>query len=279
MFEKLISDDLFMSVEVFPPKKDGHIEEVIRPLKEINLLKPDFVSITYGANGKGSDKTVDAASVAIDAFDLDVLAHLTCVNMTKERIDEFIETYKRKNIKNVLCLRGDITDDSKFYDFNHANELAYYIKKNHPEFTVFGACYPEGHPESKNKQEDIDVVKKKIDCGIEYFISQLFLDNSAFYAMRDSFAKNGIKAPLLAGIMPITQATQLARIENMCGAKAPKRFVDEVVNCGNVYDAGIEYAISQITDLIQNGVTNIHIYTMNKADIVKKIFGVFSVLR
>lgn len=280
MLEKLKSNNPCLSVEVFPPKKEGQLEGIIRTLKGIRELEPDFVSVTYGANGSGSDKTADVASIALDAFGMNVLAHLTAVNMTKEKLEILIETYRRKNVKNLLVLRGDLVPDSKFFDFGHASELACYIKKNYPEFTLYGACYPEGHPEAKSLDEDIDYMQLKADCGIEAFITQLFLDNTTFYNFINKLKQRNLNYPITAGIMPIISQSQISRIASMCGTQVPSKFVKIVANnTDNLYDAGVKYAIEQIEELINSGYNNIHLYSMNKSDIAKRVFEKFKDIR
>jgi len=277
MIDKLKSSKLCLSCEVFPPKKDGMIEGIVRTLKEIESIKPDYVSITYGASGSGGNKTADACSISKDAFNLETVAHITAVNLTKDKLEEMLETYKRKGIFNLLPLRGDLVEDSKFYDFKHSDELTYYIKKNHPEFTLFGTCYPEGHPESKRIQDDIAVMKRKQDFGAEYFVTQLFLDNNIYYEFNNLVEKSNCKFNVTCGIMPILKVSQVSRIVSMCGTEIPKPFVKVVNNKSDddVYKAGLDYAIYQIQDLIDNGINNIHLYTMNKGEVAKKIYEVF----
>ncbi len=274
MIEKIKSDELNLSIECFPPKREGILETVIKPLKEFKKLNPDYISITYGANGSGSDKTADVASIAKDAFDIEVLAHMTAVNMSIEKLENLLETYDRKGISNLLVLRGDLVPDSKFIDFKHANELMYYIKKNHPNFTLLGACHPEKHPESKSFEEDIDTIKRKIDCGAEAFTTQLALDNKFFFEFRDRVEKKGIKAPIVYGVMPMLSLKSVERNVKMNGTYIPKEF-QRIIDRGNenFYEEGIEYAINQIKELIANGITNIHIYAMNKPDVAKRIFS------
>jgi methylenetetrahydrofolate reductase (NADPH) len=280
MIEKLKSSKPCLSVEVFPPKKEGHLEGVIRALKGIGEVNPDFVSVTYGANGSGSDKTADVASVAIDAFGMKVLAHLTAVNMTREKLESLIETYRRKDVKNLLVLRGDLVPESQFFDFRYASDLALYIKKHYPDFTLIGACYPAGHPESNNLDEDIDIMRLKVDSGVDAFISQLFLDNDTFYNFLDKVNKNNLNLPISAGIMPIINNAQISRVVSMCGAPMPTKFAKMVANnTENLYESGIQYAIKQIDDLVKQGQSNIHLYSMNKADVAKKVFKNFVHIR
>lgn len=266
-----------MSAEVFPPKKNGMLEGVIRALKEIKPLDPDYVSITYGASGSGGMTTADVASVVIDAFDMTAVAHMTAVNMTKELLEERLEMLRRKGVKSILTLRGDIVEGSKFYDFHHANELAAYIKQRYPGFELLGACYPEGHPEAKNLAADLKMIKLKTECGVSHLVSQLFFDNATFYDFLDKADKEGIKATVSAGIMPITSVQQVERIVSMCGVQIPTAFskICATYQGEDLYKAGIDYAIGQIRDLIDNGVRGIHLYTMNKGDVARAVFGAF----
>lgn len=264
-----------MSAEVFPPKKNGMLEGVIRALKDIKKISPDFVSITYGANGSGGTSTSDVASIAIDAFELNTVAHLTAVNMTKDFLDEQISILKRKEVENILVLRGDIVEESKFYDFHHATDLAEYIKSNYPNFNLVGACYPEGHFESQSLEDDLVNIKRKVDCGVEHLITQLFFSNDTFYRFLDKSQKAGIDVPISAGIMPIITENQIKRIVKMCGVEVPSEFAKILANNSgeDLFNAGVDYAISQINDLINHGVNGVHLYTMNRGDVAEKVFN------
>ena len=270
-----------MSAEVFPPKKYGEFESLIRTIRDITPLRPDFVSVTYGAAGKTKETTADALSVVKDAFGLECVAHLTCVNMTVESLENIIAVYKRKNVENILVLRGDVAEDSAFYDFKHANELAAYIAANHPEFDLLGACYPEGHPEAISFDHDVDMHKQKIDSGVTHLVSQLFFDNSHFYNLLDAMQKKGITASVEAGIMPVVNKKSIQRLIKMCGTSIPHEFAKIFAK----YDdddfrrAGIEYTKKQISDLISNGVRAFHIYTMNNADVAAEIYSTFADVR
>lgn len=278
---KLFEKRLIFSAELFPPKKSGNLEGVIRALRDIKNINPDFVSITYGAGGHGGETTADVASIAKDAFDFETVAHLTCVNLTKDKLESELEILRRKNIENILVLRGDIAKDTKFYDFNFANELAYYLSKNHPEFNLLGACYPEKHPQAQNLDTDIDNLKRKVDCGVTQLITQLFYDNECFYEFREKLRKANISVPLQAGIMPLTSKKVTTKIVELCGAKIPSNLNKIIVQSKDdeLYQNGIDYAINQIEDLRQNRVDGIHLYTMNKADVAVKIFEHFNAYR
>ncbi len=267
-----------MSAEVFPPKTSGSIEVVVRALKDIQKLNPDFVSITYGAGGNGAETAADVATIAHDAFDMQTVAHMTAVNMTEQKLEKEIEILRRKNIFNILVLRGDICDSSQFFNFRHANELALAIKKIAPEFNLIGACYPEKHPESKNIDEDIDNLKRKVDSGIEHLITQMFFDNEKFYTFLNKLKQQNINLPVEAGIMPIVNETQVSRIVALSNASIPQNLqtlFDENKNSPYFFEQGINFAIKQIEDLHQNGVDGIHLYTMNKGKVATRIFNHF----
>ncbi len=269
------------SAEVFPPKRSGNLEGVIRALKGIQPLHPDYVSITYGAGGDGAETTADVASIAKDAFDIETVAHMTCVNMTLEKLENQLEILKRKSIENILVLRGDITENSKFYEFKHANELAFYIKSHYPEFNLLGACYPEKHPEAKSIDEDIVNLKRKIDAGVSMLVTQLFFDNDKFLTFRDKVRANGIFVPIEAGIMPIFNHKMVEKTVRLSSSSIPCDFekILAVETDEELYDKGIEYAINQIGNLLDEGVDGIHLYTMNKADVAKIIFDNFESVR
>lgn len=272
--EILSQSNFLMSAEVFPPKKSGELENIIRTLRQLKQeVHPDYISVTYGANGKGATTTADAASVAIDAFDLITVAHMTAVNMTRERLDELLQSLSHKGVQSILTLRGDIRDDSVFYDFRHANELAAYIKSTHPEFLLMGALYVEGHPESRNIEEDLDVLAMKIDSGIEHFVTQMFFDNRYYYDFMERAAKRNLHFSVEAGIMPVTNVKQLGRSITLSGATIPQAFAQLAAQyTDDMFDAGCQYAIDQIRDLRAHGVAGVHLYTMNSVRTAKRIF-------
>ena len=265
------------SAEVFPPKKSGTMEGVIRALRKIAALDPDFISITCGAGGNGGATTSDVCSVAVDAFDLNAVAHFTCVNMTKAHCVEELETLERKGIDNILVLRGDVGEQSRFFDFRHADELAAFILKTYPACNLIGACYPEGHVEADSLETDVDNLKRKIDAGVTHLISQLFFDNAKFYRFRELAAKRGIAVPIEAGIMPVLNAAQIKRMVSMCGASIPYELSRIIALCGDdgaaMERAGIDYAVGQIEDLLAHGVDGIHLYSMNRGDVAETVFG------
>lgn len=269
---------LVLSAEVFPPKKTGNLEGVIRALKSIKSVGPDFVSVTYGAGGEGADTTADVASIAIDAFGINTVAHMTAVNMTVGKLESQVEMLSRKGIENILVLRGDICPTSRFFDFHHASDLAEYLSTRHPEFNLIGACYPEKHPEAKTLEEDIDNLKRKIDCGVTHLITQLFLDNDKFFRFLDLTSKKGINVPIEAGIMPMFSAKTLEHSVSLSDASVPAEFLKLKADNPDekeFFERGISLAVKQIDSLIKGGAKGIHLYTMNKGEIAERILPKF----
>lgn len=265
-----------MSFEIFPPKPENDICTIYETLDGLKDLNPDFISVTYGAGGGSNcSKTLEIASAVKHKYGVESAAHLPCINLTRENVVEILDGFKANGIENILALRGDISPDiTPRGEFRHANELIEFIR-GHGDFDIIAACYPEGHPESANIVEDIRSTKRKVDAGASHLITQLFLDNEHFYAFRERAELAGINVPIEAGIMPVTNRTQIERMVKMCGAKLPKKFVRMLDKFGDnpaaMRDAGIAYAVDQIVDLITQGVDGIHLYTMNKPYVATKI--------
>lgn len=269
-------DRTIFSFEVFPPKKTSSIETIYETLEGLSDLKPDFISVTYGAGGNRSDsKTCQIASDIQEKYGILSAAHLTCVYNTKEDIDYILKKLEEHGIHNILALRGDINPDYPVKkDFKYASELVSYIK-SHGDFHVSGACYPEGHGEADSLAEDIKNLKKKVEAGAGHLMSQLFFDNSHFYDFLEKARIAGIEVPIEAGIMPVVNKSQIERMVSMCGASLPVKFSRMMQKYEHqpeaLRDAGIAYAIDQIVDLISNGVDGIHLYTMNNPYVAGKI--------
>ncbi|MGN1412246.1 MAG: methylenetetrahydrofolate reductase [NAD(P)H] [Oscillospiraceae bacterium] len=265
------------SCEVFPPKKTSSIETIYNTLSELKDIPWDFISVTYGAGGSNVGvSTVDIASTIQDKYDIKAMAHLPCINYTKEEILKILDEFKEHNISNILALRGDINPDIEpKHDFKHASDLIQFIKQ-HGDFHISGACYPEGHLESESMAQDIKYLKYKVDCGAEHLISQLFFDNNSFYEFQEKCEIANIKVPIEAGIMPVTNKKQIERMVSLCGASLPRKFTKMMQRYENspeaIRDAGIAYAIDQIIDLVSNGVDGIHLYTMNNPYVANRIY-------
>ena len=276
----LNSGKMSMSFEVFPPKTDTAFENVSRATQEIAKLNPSYMSITYGAGGGTSKYTLDIAENIMKDFGVPTLAHLTCVSSSRETVRERIEEMNARGSNNVLALRGDIppdmeNDDRSEWSYRYAVDLIREIKDSGYDFCIGGACYPEIHPESSNQKEDIKHLKEKVDAGCEFLTTQMFFDNNLLYNFLYKIREAGITVPIIAGIMPITNANQVDRAIKLSGSFMPQRFKSLVDKFGSdplaMKQAGIAYATDQIIDLYANGLTNIHVYSMNKPDVAQKI--------
>ncbi len=264
-----------LSFEVFPPKTEDKFEGVEQAALAIAKLKPAFMSVTYGAGGGTSRYMVQIASDIQESCGVVSLAHLTCVSSTREKVHQVLGELKEKKIENVLALRGDIPADGKVEkDYRYASQLIREIKQA-GDFCIGAACYPEGHVESANKTEDILHLKEKVEAGCDFVTTQMFFDNNILYNYLYRIREKGITVPVVAGIMPVTNRSQIQRICQMSGTYLPARFKAIVDRFGDrpaaMKQAGIAYATEQIIDLIANGVNGIHIYTMNKPDVAARI--------
>jgi methylenetetrahydrofolate reductase (NADPH) len=275
----LKSDRVSVSCELFPPKHGSGLVGAKTVVRKMAELKPSFISITYGAGGGTSEHTVTLADEAQNSCGIPALAHLTCVSSQREEIRKVLSDLKSKKIENILALRGDIPDGSPFpgdADFHHACDLMKEIM-DYGDFCIGGACYPEGHPEAESVQKDIEGLKIKADCGCRFLTTQMFFDNNILYNFMYRMLHNGIDIPVVAGIMPVTDGRQIARICKLSGTSLPARFraiVDKFAgNSAAMNQAGVAYATEQIIDLIANDVSHIHIYTMNKPDIAGRIMN------
>ncbi len=277
---EIFSDKLSLSFEVFPPKTDTAFDSVKMATEEIAKLKPSFMSVTYGAGGGTSKYTLEIAKNIKQRHNVPTLAHLTCVSSTKETVREKIAQMQEAGIENVMALRGDLTPemeglDRSHWDYRYAIDLIRDIKESGADFCIGGACYPEIHPESINQKEDIKHLKEKVQAGLNFLTTQMFFDNNLLYNFLYKIREAGITVPVIPGIMPITNANQVERAVKLSGSFVPQRFKSLVDKFGSSPDAmkqaGIAYATDQIIDLFANGITNVHVYSMNKPDVAEKI--------
>ncbi len=266
------------SCEVFPPKPENDIKTIYTTIKELKTISPDFVSVTYGAGGGTKTRTLEISSKIKKEYNLESLMHLTCINSSFNDITKILDAVKNNEIENILALRGDIpkNKDKKdiITDFQFAVELIDFIKK-YNNFSIGAAGYPEKHPESLNINNDIEYLKNKVGKGAEFIITQLFFNNEDFYKFMDRIHSSGITVPVSAGIMPVVKAKLIIKMVNLSGATIPGKLQNLIDKYGhNLRDmekAGIDYSIQQITNLLKQGVNGIHLYTMNNADLAKKI--------
>lgn len=276
----LNSEKMAMSFEVFPPKKETSFENVKAATEAIAALSPAFMSVTYGAGGGTSNYTLDIAKNILDKYGVPVLGHLTCVSSDRQTVTAQIERMKELGIKNVMALRGDLTpelmeSDRSKWEYRYAVDLIRQLKESGGDFCIGAACYPEVHPESANQKEDILHLKEKVDAGADFLTTQMVFDNNLFFNFLYKIREAGINVPVLPGIMPITNANQVDRAIKLSGSFMPQRFKSLVDKFGSDPDAmkqaGIAYATDQIIDLYANGITNIHVYSMNKPDVAEGI--------
>ncbi len=273
----LREDKTTISFEVFPPKTTANFESVKKAALSVAALHPDYMSVTYGAGGSSRGNTLHIAEEIQKAENVTTIAHLTCVGAGKEDIRTALSEMKEAGIENILALRGDRPKDfdgDPFKEYHYASELVATIKE-YGDFCVGGACYPEGHPDSVNKKEDIKNLKKKVDAGCEFLTTQMFFDNNIFYSFLYKAREAGILVPVIPGIMPITRANQVENAVRLSGCNVPERF-RSIVDCfgenpAAMQQAGIAYATDQIIDLIANGIRHIHVYSMNKPEVAKGI--------
>ncbi|OQA72158.1 MAG: 5,10-methylenetetrahydrofolate reductase [Firmicutes bacterium ADurb.Bin248] len=266
-----------LSFEVFPPKNSANYESIRAAVEEVASLSPSFISVTYGAGGGTSDYTVSLAADVQDRFRLPVLAHLSCVNATRAGVRAQLDAMRRRGIANVLALRGDMPPGSapqENWDYRYASELVAEIRE-YGGFCVGGACYPEGHTESPSQKEDILHLKEKVDAGCAFLTTQMFFENNVYYNFLFKARDAGIRVPIVAGVMPVTNASQIRRIVALSGTALPQRFryiLDRFgANPATMRQAGIAYATEQIVDLFANGVQAVHVYSMNNAFVARKI--------
>ncbi len=264
-----------ISFEIFPIKNDDDLAKNKANVDSLVSLNPDYISVTYGALGTTKGNTFEIANYIKNEKNVEVLPHLTCINAKKSEIDELVTDYKKNNIENIFALRGDMPNDVELtnYDYKYANELVTDLKKGH-SFDVGAAFYPDGHFES-TLIKDLFNLKNKVDCGSDFLISQMFFDNEAFLEFRSKLHDLDINIPIVAGIIPVTNIKQVGKIISFSNAKVTPKFKrlldkyqdDEVA----LRDAGIFYATEQICDLITSDIDGVHLYTLNKFDVTKKI--------
>jgi len=276
--KNLLKNKRTLSFEIFPPKKDStNIESIYKTIDELSVLKPDFISVTYGAMGSTTKRTLEIATYIKNKKNIEALAHLTGINTSHDEVIKMCNDFKKENIENIMALRGDYPIGFTGTPiFKYASELDEFIIKNfNDDFCLGGGCYPETHLECGDLFEDLANLKKKQDAGAEFFITQVFFDNNYFYRFVREARNIGITVPILAGIMPITSVKQIRKMSTMCGANVPVSLISMLEKYRDDDEAmkeiGIAYATNQIIDLLANDVDGIHIYTMNKPENARRI--------
>lgn len=278
--ERLKSGPPTFSFEFFPPKDDIGFWDLYKTIESLKPLGPTYVSVTYGAGGGTRRKTVDLVARIKRDIGMETMAHLTCVGATREEIGDVLDELHLRGIENVLALRGDPPGGAGAFvptegGFRYASELVAFIRMHHNHFSIGAACYPEGHPEAANRQADLEHLRRKVDAGVDFLITQLFFDNADFYAFRDKARSAGLTLPIIAGLMPILSVGQIKRFTNMCGAKIPAELLRRVEAVEDdpeaVRQIGTYHAVEQSRDLIRQGVAGIHYYTLNKSTATRAI--------
>ena len=265
-----------LSFEIFPPKKDSELKNIDETLAVLCELKPDFISVTFGAGGSSNcNRTIELAKKIKREYHVEPVVHLTCLHYNKAEINEFAKILSAEGIQNILALRGDKNPNiQEKEDFEHASDLIRFLKPQ-TDFCFLGACYPECHPESGNRIREMKYLKEKVDAGAEVLLSQLFFDNEQFFRFHESCRIADINVPVIPGIMPVINASQIKRMVTMCGATFPERFQKIIcryeTNKEALFDAGMSYALSQIIDLLVSDIDGIHLYTMNNPFVARRI--------
>jgi len=269
-----------VSFEFFPPKEDHGFVRLFETIEALRPLQPSYVSVTYGAGGSTRNKTVELVKRIKRDAGIEAMAHITCVGTTREQISSVLDSLEADGIENVLPLRGDPPRGSDCFEpvqggFRYANELVGFIRQRY-RFCLGAACYPETHPEAASPEEDLANLKRKVDAGADFLITQLFFDNEDFLRFRDRAAGAGITVPLLAGIMPVRSLSQTQRFATMCGARIPAALLArlEVVqeDSAQVRAVGIDHATAQCGQLLAEGVAGLHFYTLNHSTETQAIY-------
>lgn len=275
-----------ISLEIFPPKPEAPIDTILGTIDALSDIKPDFISVTYGAGGRSKAHTVNIADIIKNKYKIEALAHLTCISSTKEDIENILQKLRNSNVENILALRGDIPEgeslESLGSHYKYAKDLVNHIKE-YGNFCIGAACYPESHIECRDSVKDLKNLKQKVDCGVDFLITQLFFDNNLFYSFMEKLDILGVSVPVSAGIMPVINKKQIERITGLCGATLPlkfRRMMDKYeYDPEALKEAGIAYATEQIIDLLSSGVDGIHLYTMNRPEVARKIISHISNIR
>jgi methylenetetrahydrofolate reductase (NADPH) len=273
IIEKLAASGPAFSFEYFPPKDEEGYAALFETIRRLEQYHPAFVSVTYGAGGSTRGLTLELVRRIQAETGIEAMAHLTCVGATRAGLSETLDQYRAAGIDNVLALRGDPPRGERRLphsepEYCHANELVEFIRGRY-DFCVAGACYPEKHPEAPDLSTDLAHLKRKVDAGVDFLITQLFFENRDYFAFVEQARAFGIEVPILAGIMPITGLSQIKRFTAMCGARIPDRLLARLEGTGGdpvrVQAIGVAHAVEQCRELLAAGVPGIHFYTLNRS--------------
>ncbi|MBO5255784.1 MAG: methylenetetrahydrofolate reductase [NAD(P)H] [Opitutales bacterium] len=275
--KKFASTQTVFSVEFFPPKTEEGARQILRTAAKLRDLKPDYVSITYGAGGSTRERTMEYGSLLRDIFDFVVMPHLTCFGHSKDEIADILKNLTDSGFSNIMALRGDPPKGETTFvphpdGFKHASELIEFIRKNYPNLSIGCAGYPEKHPEAKSFDDDINFLKHKVDCGADFIVTQMFFENSHFFKFVEKCRAVGIDKPIIAGILPALSLSQVMRFKSMCASEIPDRLIAKLEKAGDLgAEVGLDWAQAQIDELKQNKVDGIHLYILNRAESAQKL--------
>jgi len=281
IIEKLQQGQPTLSFEFFPPKDDIGFWDLYRTIESLQSAGPTYVSVTYGAGGSTRKKTIDLVARIKSDVKIEPLAHLTCVAATQTELGQVVDDFKNRGIENILALRGDPPEGEGSFrpcrdGFAHADELVAFIRQRHPDFCIGAACYPEAHPEAPSREADLDHLKRKVDAGVDFLITQLFFDNADFLSFRERAGRAGIHVPIIAGIMPILSVNQVKRFTGMCGATIPKRLLRRIEavedDAEAVRHVGMYHSTQQCLELLEHDAAGIHFYTLNRSSATRAIY-------
>ena len=271
--EKLGGSSPAISFEFFPPKDQEGVDRLFATVAELQPFAPAYVSVTYGAGGSTRQLTVDLVGRIQREVGIEAMAHLTCVGATQAELGGVLDQLEQKGVQNVIALRGDPPKGSTTFvtpegGFGHASELAGFVKQR-GRFCVAGACYPEKHPEAASLEVDMANLKRKVDAGAEFLITQLFFDNTDYFAFVERARSTGITVPIVAGIMPVTNVSQIKRFTAMCGASMPDALLQKLEPAASdaeaVGEIGVQHAVDQCRELLASGAPGVHFYTLNRS--------------
>ncbi len=279
--EAFSSDRCVLSFELFPPKTDAGVADLMKSVEELNAHQPDFFTCTYGAGGSTRDRTLSIAADVRAKLGLPVASHLTCVGSTRDQLRGYLSAARERNIDYIVALRGDPPKGETTFTaveggLRYANELVSLIREEFPEFGIVVAGYPEVHQEAPNAQVDMENLVRKVEAGADVVVTQLFYDNDDFFRFRDACQAAGIRVPIVPGLLPVLSLKQVQRIASLCGAKLPGAFVDKLQQHDDTrwqFEAGVAHAIEQTQGLIDAGVPGIHFYVLNKSNATSKILS------
>ncbi len=276
------SNSLVLSFELFPPKSDEGMVNLVENLRRLLEFHPHFVTCTYGAGGSAREKTLDTLAHVQALSDIPVAAHVTCVGATVEDLKAYLGKTADQGIENIVAIRGDARDGEEVFRTmegrpSYGRDLVELIRREYPQFGIAVGGYPETHPEAESPEADLQHLKEKVDCGADVVITQLFYSNDDFLRFRERCTSIGIGVPIVPGLLPVTNFSQVKRITSLCKATLPEDFLSALENCGDDSEAqfavGVEQAIRQAGDLIADGVPGIHFYVLNKSHAMSDVLG------